>query len=121
MEQRGVSLATVLRVYRTLEERGLVAARPKSGHFVADNGSERAGRARPMSVLRRGLSQPSLSPGQLFSAHNSYGHCVRIDTFLADQATVTILVNAVKQAFHGSPLRACARDDRRRRVRVGNR
>lgn len=43
MEQRGVSLATVLSAYRTLEERGLIAARPKAGYFVVANGAKRAG------------------------------------------------------------------------------
>jgi DNA-binding transcriptional MocR family regulator len=43
MVLRGVSLATVLSAYRSLEERGLVAARPKKGYFVVSNGCERSG------------------------------------------------------------------------------
>lgn len=43
MEQRGLSLATVLSAYRRLEERGLIAARPKAGYFVVANGGPRTG------------------------------------------------------------------------------
>jgi DNA-binding transcriptional MocR family regulator len=33
-EQRGVSVATVVQAYALLESRGMIEARPKSGHFV---------------------------------------------------------------------------------------
>ena len=33
-EQRGVSVATVVQAYALLESRGMLEARPKSGHFV---------------------------------------------------------------------------------------
>lgn len=36
MQQYGISLATVVSAYRTLEERGLTEARPKSGYFVIE-------------------------------------------------------------------------------------
>src|SRR5262252_7491352 len=34
-KQRGVSLATALQAYRTLEDRGILQARPQSGFYVA--------------------------------------------------------------------------------------
>ncbi len=37
MQQYGISLATVVSAYRSLEERGLTEARPKSGYFVVEH------------------------------------------------------------------------------------
>src|SRR5260370_21495122 len=34
-KQRGVSLSTALQAYRTLEDRGILQARPQSGFYVA--------------------------------------------------------------------------------------
>jgi DNA-binding transcriptional MocR family regulator len=47
MIERGLSLATVVAAYRTLEERALITARPKSGYFVVFNGERRQGNAAP--------------------------------------------------------------------------
>lgn len=37
-QQHGVSMSTALQAYRSLENRGIVQARPKSGYFVAPRG-----------------------------------------------------------------------------------
>lgn len=39
-QQHGVSMSTALQVYRTLENRGVVQARPKSGYYVAPRAPE---------------------------------------------------------------------------------
>ena len=49
--QRRVSLSTVLAAYRLLEDRGVIAVRPQSGHYVA---------SRPMLVVPR--PEPSRPP-----------------------------------------------------------
>lgn len=68
MDVRGLSLATVLSAYRRLEERGLVAARPKSGYFVVSRGSLRSA-ARRTATEEPNVSSPStptLAPGTSF-------------------------------------------------------
>jgi DNA-binding transcriptional MocR family regulator len=50
MEQRSVSLATVVTAYRTLEERGLIAARAKSGYFVVGKSAPGKGEAKSRPV-----------------------------------------------------------------------
>jgi len=47
--QHGVSLATVVQAYRTLEDARLIEARPRSGYFVA---------ARPASLPEPETSRP---------------------------------------------------------------
>ncbi len=69
---------------------------PDGGYFLWLELPEDINAARLLS--QPGLEQPSLSPGQLFSAQNSYGHCLRINTSLADPATVSMLARAVGKA-----------------------
>lgn len=60
MEQRRVSLATVVTAYRTLEERGLIAARPKSGYFVIGQtvASTGSGKSRPAKAPSSSVKPP---------------------------------------------------------------
>jgi DNA-binding transcriptional MocR family regulator len=60
MEQRGVSLATVVTAYRTLEERGLIAARAKSGYFVVGKGEVKTRAAKVVGDPR--LTSSTASP-----------------------------------------------------------
>lgn len=64
MEQRRVSLATVVTAYRTLEERGLIAARPKSGYFVIAQtvASSAGGKSRPAKPQGNTSIKPALEP-----------------------------------------------------------
>ena len=47
-QQHGVSVSTVLQAYRTLEDRGILVARPQSGFYVAV--APRAARAIPFRI-----------------------------------------------------------------------
>lgn len=71
MSQRRVSLATVVTAYQMLEERGLIAARAKSGYFVVSRGDAAAsrsaaapGHARAESPVAR--VDPNSPDGELF-------------------------------------------------------
>jgi DNA-binding transcriptional MocR family regulator len=76
MEQRSVSLATVVAAYRTLEERGLIEARAKSGYFVvgpnASGNSEH--KARTAKVA-------SIAPGEKSAATLSNANCPDLELF----------------------------------------
>ncbi|HEY8074441.1 MAG TPA: PLP-dependent aminotransferase family protein [Labilithrix sp.] len=54
-EERGVSVATILAAYVLLEGRGVVEARPKSGHFVR----ARRGPDPPVPTIARRAASPS--------------------------------------------------------------
>ncbi len=54
-QQHGVSMSTALQVYRSLENRGVVEARPKSGYFVAPRAF-----ALPEPMLDLRMEAPSL-------------------------------------------------------------
>lgn len=70
MQQRGISLATVVNAYRTLEERGLVAARAKSGYFVVSKGEKK----RAIKTLAAIATTDSIAPV-------THSHCPDLDLF----------------------------------------
>src|SRR5947209_19404027 len=53
-KQRGVSLSTALQAYRTLEDRGILQARPQSGFYVA--------KGAPVLLEAPSISKPSGRP-----------------------------------------------------------
>ena len=67
MQHHGVSLATVLNAYRVLEERGLIAARAKSGYFVL-------GKENPRPVARdeplRAAPNPAIAAAAAIGGSN---------------------------------------------------
>ncbi|HSB98053.1 MAG TPA: PLP-dependent aminotransferase family protein [Spongiibacteraceae bacterium] len=60
MEQRSLSLATVVAAYRTLEERGLIEARAKSGYFVI--GKSAGAKSSAIKSPGASVATPSTSP-----------------------------------------------------------
>lgn len=67
MEQRRLSLATVVSAYRALEERGLITAQPKRGYFVAPppgDAPQRPAAARPAAPVNPACPAADLLPRQ---------------------------------------------------------
>ena len=56
-EQHGVSVSTAVQAYRTLEDRGVIEARPKSGFFV-----RRPRDLHPVPAATRPPTRPSAQP-----------------------------------------------------------
>lgn len=70
MQQRGISLATVVNAYRTLEERGLVAARAKSGYFVISKGEKKRAAKTAAPITTPDTAAPV-----------AHSHCANLDLF----------------------------------------
>src|SRR5262245_7408418 len=76
--QRRISLSTALQAYRTLEERGILEARPQSGYYVA--------RGRPSARELPALSRP---PGKATSVAVS-GIILKLVEYAADPRLVPL-------------------------------
>lgn len=119
MAVRGVSLATVLSAYRRLEERGLVAARPKSGYFVVSRGRPRG--AAPPSTAQR--PEPSASATTSLPGSASFPHASLLPHERLHRLTASMVRRHPNFAIRRSDARGVGKlreEIARRSAEVGN-